>query len=139
DVLVIDAGGNPPAIWGACATQSAIGRKLAGVVINGYVRDIDEIREMNLPVFACGIVPNAGEPKGFGEIGSPLSFGGQAIRTGDWLLGDGCGVVVMKKEQAVEYANRGQDVMETENRIHAEIAQGSTLGKVAQLLRWEKK
>jgi 3-hexulose-6-phosphate synthase/6-phospho-3-hexuloisomerase len=139
DVLVVDAGGVPPAIWGACATQSALQRGLAGVVIHGCVRDIDEVREMGLPLFASGVVPHAGEPKGFGEIGAPLLIGGRRVGPGDWVLGDGCGVVTVPRAEAVEYANRAQDVLETENRIHAEIGRGSTLGQVAQLLRWEKK
>jgi 3-hexulose-6-phosphate synthase/6-phospho-3-hexuloisomerase len=139
DVLVVDAGGVPPAIWGACATRSALGRKLAGVVIHGCVRDIDEVRELDLPVFATGVVPHAGEPRGLGEIGVPLTFGGQRIAPGDWILGDGCGAVALQKSLAVEYANRAQDVYETELRIHAEIERGSTLGQVVQLLRWEKK
>ncbi|MFW5857541.1 MAG: 3-hexulose-6-phosphate synthase [Planctomycetota bacterium] len=138
DVLVIDAGGVPPAIWGACATQSAEGRGLAGVVIHGCLRDIDEVREGALPVFATDVVPHAGEPKGHGEIGQPVVLGGRRVETGDWILGDGCGVVHLPHPQAVEYANRAQDVLETENRIHAEIGQGSTLGQVAQLLRWER-
>ncbi|MFH0910017.1 MAG: 3-hexulose-6-phosphate synthase [Planctomycetota bacterium] len=139
DVLVVDAGGVPPAVWGACATQSAVGRALAGVAIFGYVRDIDEILEMALPVFACGVVPHAGEPRGFGEIGVPVLAGGRRVSPGDWLLGDGCGVVSVERARAVEYANRAQDVFELENRLHAEIGQGSTLGRVAHLLRWEKK
>ncbi len=139
DVLVIDAGGVPPAVWGSCATQSAVGRKLAGVVIHGAVRDIDEVLEMDLPVFATHVVPHAGEPRGLGELDVPVVMGGRRVAPGDWILGDGCGVVSIERTRAVEYANRAQDVYETENRIHGEIGRGSTLGQVAQLLRWERK
>jgi 3-hexulose-6-phosphate synthase/6-phospho-3-hexuloisomerase len=139
DILVIDAGGIGPAIWGGCATHSCLKRGLAAVVINGYVRDMDDLIEMNFPVFAKGVMPNAGEPKGFGDIGCPISIGGQFISAGDWVMGDASGVVTVAKADAVEYANRAQDVLETENRINAEIEEGSTLGQVINLLKWEKR
>ena len=137
-VLVVDAGGVPPAVWGELATHSAKNRGLAGVVIDGAVRDTGDIRELGFPVFARHRTPHAGEPKGFGEIGVPVTVGGVRVSPGDWLLGDDDGVVSVPKERAVEFANRAMDVLERENRIRAEIEAGSTLAKVAELLRWEK-
>jgi len=137
-VLVIDAGGMPPAVWGEKATKSCLQRKLAGVVINGAIRDVANIREMRFPAFAKLITPVAGEPKGRGLIDVPLRFGGQDIRSGDWVVGDDDGVVVIPKEKAVEVANRAQAVVEREEREMAEIDQGSTLGKVSELMRWEQ-
>jgi 3-hexulose-6-phosphate synthase/6-phospho-3-hexuloisomerase len=84
-------------------------------------------------------MPNAGEPKGFGEIGVPVTVGNRRVETGDWILGDDDGIVVLPKSMAAEYANRGMDVLERENRIREEIKGGSTLSKVTELLRWEKK
>ena len=137
-VLVIDAGGMPPAVWGEKATKSCLQRKLAGVVINGAIRDVANIRQMNFPAFAKLITPVAGEPKGQGMIDVPVKIGGQYIRTGDWVVGDDDGVVVIPQEKAVEVANRAQAVVEREDREMAEIDQGSTLGKVAELTRWEQ-
>ncbi|MCX7805682.1 MAG: orotidine 5'-phosphate decarboxylase [Planctomycetota bacterium] len=137
-VLVIDACGREPAVWGELATLSAIQRKLAGVVVDGAVRDTPEIRRMGFPAFSRLVCPNAGEPKGFGEINVPVIVGGQKVGPGDWILGDDDGVVVLPKEKAVELVNRAQDVLEKENRLREEIRQGGTLSKVAQLLRWEK-
>ncbi|MGA8142084.1 MAG: bifunctional hexulose-6-phosphate synthase/ribonuclease regulator, partial [Desulfobaccales bacterium] len=59
--------------------------------------------------------------------------------SGDWVLGDDDGVVVLPRALAVEYANRAMDVLEKENRLREEIKEGSTLAQVADLLRWEKK
>lgn len=137
-VIVIDAGGIPPAIWGEKATKSCLQRKLAGVVINGAIRDTANIREMKFPAFAKLITPTAGEPKGKGMIDVPIRIGGQDIRTGDWIVGDDDGVVVVPQEKAVEVANRAQSVVEREDREMAEIEQGSTLGKVSELMRWEQ-
>jgi 3-hexulose-6-phosphate synthase / 6-phospho-3-hexuloisomerase len=139
DVLVIDSGGVGPAIWGELATNSAIQRGLAGVVIDGALRDSDDIVELKFPAFSKLVMPNAGEPKGFGEIGVPIIVGNQRVEPGDWVLGDGDGVVVLPRAIAVEYANRSMDVLERENRIRQEIREGSTLSKVTELLRWEKK
>jgi 3-hexulose-6-phosphate synthase/6-phospho-3-hexuloisomerase len=139
DVIVVDAGGVGPAIWGELATHSAIQKGLAGVVIDGAIRDTHDIRQMKFPAFATLVMPNAGEPKGFGEIGVPVTVGNRRVETGDWVLGDDDGIVVLPKSMAAEYANRGMDVLERENRIREEIKGGSTLSKVTELLRWEKK
>jgi 3-hexulose-6-phosphate synthase/6-phospho-3-hexuloisomerase len=139
DVIVVDAGGLGPAIWGELATHSALQKGLAGVVIDGAIRDTYDIGQMTLPAFAKLIMPNAGEPKGFGEIGVPVTVGNQKVEVGDWILGDDDGVVVLPKSMATEYANRSMDVLERENRIREEIKEGSTLSKVTELLRWEKK
>ncbi len=138
DVLVIDAGGAGPAVWGELATHSALKRGLAGVVIIGAVRDTPEIRQLEFPVFASIITPTAGEPKGFGEIGVPLTAGGIRINPGDWLIGDSDGLVRLPKAKAAEIANRAMDVLERENRLRGEIEAGSTLSQVAYLEKWEK-
>ena len=138
DVIVIDAGGVGPALWGELATHSAIQRGVAGVVIDGAIRDTFDIVQLGFPAFAKLIMPNAGEPKGFGEIGVPITVGNRKVENGDWILGDDDGVVVLPKTVAAEYANRAMDVLEKENRIREEIKEGSTLSEVTELLRWEK-
>jgi 3-hexulose-6-phosphate synthase / 6-phospho-3-hexuloisomerase len=138
DVIIIDAGGIGPAVWGELATNSALIKRVACVVIYGGVRDVEDIRKMNLPVFAKLICPEAGEPRGFGEINVPVRIEGYTISPGDWLVGDSDGVVVIPKERVVEVANRAMDVLEKENRLRKEIKDGSTLSSVTELLKWEK-
>ena len=138
DVIVIDAGGVGPALWGELATHSAIQKGVAGVVIDGAIRDSDDIIDLKFPAFSKLVMPNAGEPKGFGEVQVPVTIAGKKVEPGDWLLGDGDGVVVLPRSIAVEYANRGMDVLEKENRIREEIKEGSTLSQVAYLPRWDK-
>jgi 3-hexulose-6-phosphate synthase/6-phospho-3-hexuloisomerase len=139
DVIVIDAGGVPPAVWGELASYSAKGKKLGGVVIDGAIRDIDEIREIQFPAFARIVTPQAGEPKGFGEIGIPVTICGLKIFPGDWIVGDADGVIVIPHKDIVEITNRAMDVLERENRIREEIRRGDTLGNLAELLKWEKR
>lgn len=138
-VIAIDAGGVGPAVWGELATHGAVQKKLAGVVIDGAIRDVPEIKAMGFPAFARIISPAAGEPKGFGEIGVPINISGTRVFTGDYLVGDDDGVVVIPARKAVEIINRAMNVLETENRLRKEIDAGSTLGKVTELLKWEKK
>jgi 3-hexulose-6-phosphate synthase/6-phospho-3-hexuloisomerase len=138
-VLVVDVNGGNTAVWGELATWSAKLKGLAGVVIDGAVRDVDDLVKIKFPVFSRFIVPNAGEPKGFGEIGAEIRCGNQTVRTGDWVIGDDSGVVVVPQEIAQEIANRALDVKEQENRIREEIQGGRSLGSVLKLKKWEKK
>ena len=140
DVLVINNdGGVHIAPWGELATLSCVVRGIAGVVIDGAVRDIDDIKAMNFPVFSRAVVPNAGEPKGMGEINAEIQCCGQTVRPGDWIIGDESGVVVIPRERAYEIARRALEVRKNEERIREEIRRGSTLSKVADLIKWEKK
>jgi 3-hexulose-6-phosphate synthase/6-phospho-3-hexuloisomerase len=138
-VLVVDVNQGRTAVWGELATWSAKLKGLAGVVIDGAVRDYDDLVQIKFPIFSRFIVPNAGEPKGFGEIGAEITCGGQTVQTGDWIIGDDSGVVVVPQEMAQEIANRALDVKEQENRIREEIKQGGSLGSVVKVKKWEKK
>ncbi|OGF51646.1 MAG: bifunctional hexulose-6-phosphate synthase/ribonuclease regulator [Candidatus Firestonebacteria bacterium GWA2_43_8] len=139
EVIIIDVAGVGPAVWGGLATTSCVRKKIGGVVINGAIRDTDEIKKFKFPAFSKLIMANAGEPKGFGEINVPITISGVKILPGDWIIGDDDGVIVISKDKAVEYANRAMDVLEKENRLTKEILEDSTLSSVMNLLKWEKK
>lgn len=99
DVLVIDGKGcMSSALMGAlmCAHAQAAG--IAGVVIDGAVRDVAELRIGKLPVFACGSSPN-GPTRGLaGRIGYPVAVGGVSVMPGDLVVGDDDGVVIAPRE-----------------------------------------
>ncbi|UCF12754.1 MAG: orotidine 5'-phosphate decarboxylase [Thermoplasmatales archaeon] len=137
-VIVVDVNGGKTAIWGELATWSAKLKNLAGVVIDGAVRDLDDIIKIDFPIFCRYISSNAGEPKGFGEIGAEIKCGNQTVQTGDWIIGDDSGIVVVPQEISQEIANRALDVKEHENRIREEIKNGGSLGSVTKLKKWEK-
>ncbi|MFC1897368.1 orotidine 5'-phosphate decarboxylase / HUMPS family protein [Chloroflexota bacterium] len=139
DVIVIDACQGEIAVWGELATNSCRSKGVVGVVIDGAVRDIDDIRKMKFPVFARHFTPTAGEPKGFGEINAPIEICGRKIEPGDWIIGDENGVMVVPENIAMEMANRAIDVNEKENRIREEIQRGSTLGQTTYLEKWDVK
>lgn len=139
DIIVIYNGSPHIAPWGELATLSCINKGISGVVIDGAVRDVDDIRKLNFPVFATSIVPNAGEPKGFGEINAEIQCGGQTVKSEDFIVGDDNGVVVVPVERGYEIARRAIEVEKTERRIRDEIKRGKTLSEVLQLHKWEKK
>ena len=140
EIIVIDAAGQSPAIWGELATESALNKGIAGLIVNGAVRDIAAIRDHGFPVWTKCVTSHAGEPRGHGEINTPIVISGQRICPGDWIVADDDGVMVLPKDRVVEMANRADHVLEDENRIRTEIRDGkTTLAKVVNLLRWEKK
>jgi 3-hexulose-6-phosphate synthase/6-phospho-3-hexuloisomerase len=138
NVIVIYNGSNYIAPWGGLATLSCKVKGVEGVVVDGAVRDVDEIRTMNYPIFASATVPNAGEPKGMGEINVEIICGGQTVRPGDYIIGDDSGVVVIPKERAYEVARRAKEVEKNESRLYEEIRRGRTLSQVLNLKKWEK-
>ena len=140
DVIVVDAGGRPPAVWGELASESCLNKGVAGLVVDGAVRDTAEVRRMGFAVWARLVTAHAGEARGLGEINRPIEIGGRRICPGDWIVADDDGVMVLPRAKAVEMANRAADVLEAENRIRQEIRDGdSTLAKVLNLSRWEQK
>ena len=137
-VLFVDVRGEGPAVWGEEATKSCISRGLAGIIIHGALRDSRAIIELGFPAFCTKVAPAAGDPKGMGMIGVPLKINHRAIRTGDWVVADDDGVVVIPQERAVEIANRSCAVVERESREKSEIDSGSTLARIVELEKWEQ-
>jgi 4-hydroxy-4-methyl-2-oxoglutarate aldolase len=104
DVLVIDAKGDQyRAIAGDFVVGMAQTLGIAGFVVDGVIRDIVGIKELNFPVFCKGTTVAASGKAGFGEVNVPISCGGTAILPGDLIVGDADGVVVIPqaKEQKV--------------------------------------
>jgi len=138
DVLVIYNENKDIACWGGLATWSSLNKGIAGVVIEGAVRDIDEVENLGLPIYTSNTVPNAGDPKGFGEINAEITCGGQTVKPGDYIVGDESGVVVIPAERAYELARRAKEVYKTEKRLFDEIKRGGTLSEIMNLKKWEK-
>lgn len=95
DVLVVSGGGyRERALMGGimCTQAAAVG--IAGIVIDGAIRDIAELRDMPLPVFAVGASPAGPHKNGPGSILLPIECGDVTINPGDWLFGDDDGLVM---------------------------------------------
>ncbi len=127
-VLVIDGGAEPnTALWGGITTESAFRKKLAGVVIDGAIRDSAEIARSRLPVFARAVVPNAGGAEYAAPLNVPVSCGGVIVRPGDWLVGDADGVVVVPLEQREAIIEKAERIVAAEQRIIRQMRAGQDL------------
>lgn len=101
DIIVIDgAGYEDRALVGGMMLAYAEERQLGGFVVNGAVRDLDDIKKSPLPVFAIAATPLGPYREGPGEINVPVVCGGQVVMPGDLLVGDTDGIVVIPKNDA---------------------------------------
>jgi regulator of RNase E activity RraA len=125
EVIVIDAGGfTDVCTWGFAHSMRAAIRGIAGVLVNGAVRDSVEIRESGFPLFCRGRSP----VKSTGNfmtttIGEPLSIGGAVIRKGDLIFGDLDGIVCVPAEHENEVFKRAMDIHKSESARDAELRQ----------------
>ena len=103
DIIVVDgAGYTDRAMVGGMMLAYAEMRRIGGFVVNGAVRDLDDIRASSLPVFAKAVTPLGPYREGPGEINVPVCCGGQVVMPGDILVGDNDGVVVIPRRDAEE-------------------------------------
>ncbi|MBM3834931.1 MAG: RraA family protein [Verrucomicrobia bacterium] len=136
-VLVIDGQGElNTALWGGATTTCARLKGLAGVVIDGAIRDVAVIRRDRFPVFARAVVPNAGGAEYAGEMNVPVQCGGMVVNPGDWVVGDEDGVVVVPVARLTAVIETGVRLVEVENKIDRAIRSGKDLGSI---LRYDEK
>lgn len=98
-ILVVDAKGiNNVALLGDIMAGTAIRNKWSGIIINGYVRDIDILETMNIGVQALGTMPVKSEKRGLGEVGIEISFGGLLFKPGQYIYADNNGILLSDTE-----------------------------------------
>ena len=125
EVLVIDAGGyEDVAVWGAIMTHAAIARDIAGVVIDGAVRDAAEIRELGFSCYARANVPS-GPHKGFGGI-----IAGCPVKPGDIVIGDDDGIAVVPLEWAEDMLTASKEKLAQELDTLKQITEGKTTAEL---------
>lgn len=101
DILVIDAKGNTNrAVAGDFVISLAKGIGVQGFVVDGVIRDIAAIRELDFPVFALGTTVAAGNKNGGGQVNIPIAVGGVTVHPGDYIIGDVDGVIVVPQQDA---------------------------------------
>jgi RraA family protein len=125
DVIVVDAGGDlTNAIIGEIMVNHAINRKLAGIVINGAIRDFGTIRRQDWPVYAAGVTHRGPYKDGPGEIGVPVAFDGMVIEPGDLILGDEDGLVCVPYDATAKVLADTQAKRAAEEKTLAALAAG---------------
>lgn len=104
DVLVISTGGMERSYMGEMMMLYSKNLGYAGVVIDGCIRDVNEVSKMDFPVFAKGVNPQGPYKFGPGEINVPIAFGGQVVFPGDIVVGDRDGLIFIRPSEAKELA-----------------------------------
>ncbi|MGM7723834.1 RraA family protein [Metabacillus sp. Hm71] len=103
DVLVVDAKGDTyRAIAGDFIVGMAQTLGINGIVVDGVIRDIEGIKQLNFPVFCKGTTIAASGKAGLGELNVPISCGGVTVHPGDLIVGDADGVVIIPQEMEQE-------------------------------------
>lgn len=113
DIIVVDGeGSSSHSLCGEIMMRYAMARGIPGFVVDGCVRDVEAIREMDFGVYARGVQPKGPYKNGPGEINSIISVGGQVVRPGDIICCDMDGIVIVRPEDA-------PDILEKTRKHHA--------------------
>ncbi|MCC2596628.1 RraA family protein [Pusillimonas sp. MFBS29] len=125
DVLVIDGAAYAErALMGGIMCTQAAKVGIAGIVIDGAVRDVAELRAMDLPVFAIAAVPAGPTKNGPGSILRPIDCGGVSINPGDWIFADDDGVVAYAHSNRSSLIEAAHEKYMAEQKRLAAIASG---------------
>jgi len=128
DILVIDGKGDRTcALMGSIMINACKKLGLGGVVIDGAVRDTEELRALGFPVYAVCANPNGPTKFVPGRINWPVSCGGVAVHPGDLVVGDGDGVVVIERARAASLLDAAAQKVADERSRLGDIAAGRNL------------
>jgi regulator of RNase E activity RraA len=125
DVLVVDGGGAPLAALGELLANEAHRRGLAGIVVDGYVRDRSGLPD--LPLWARGTVPMAGRSDVVPRVGGPVVAGGVRVTPGQIVLADDDGIVIAPPARLEAALARAEEIERAEAAILAAVRDGADL------------
>lgn len=127
-VLVVDGGGRTDvALWGELMSLCAKEQCLAGIVVDGAVRDRDVLEKMDFPVYARSVTPRGPLKLAMGQVNLPVNCGGVVVQPGDLLVGDADGLVVVSAAQADQALAAALAVAAKERQLQAKIRSGAVL------------
>ena len=125
DVLVVNGQGyTNRALVGELMAERAQRRGCVAYVIDGAVRDVDEIERLGFPVYARSITPAGPHRNGPGKIGVPTAIGGIVVSPGDWIVGDSDGVVVIPINEVQEILSKAEGKRDHESQQQRDIRAG---------------
>ena len=140
DVLVIDSGaGAEVTAWGGSATLRAVYRGLAGVVTNGSVRDVRTIRQTGFPVFAAGMTVRGVAVGPYGWTNVPICLGSTVIHSGDLVLGDVDGIVIVPQQEIYNVLAKSLAQKKSEDAFDNQLATGAAVMDISKYLPIAKK
>ena len=135
DVLVAEVSGFYEAgYWGEILTVASLARGLAGLVIDGCVRDANEIEALGYPVFCRGLSIQGTTKHGTGTLNSPISIGDVQITPGDMIVGDRDGLVVVPAGRVEDTIAKCEARIQKEQRTMEALREGVT---TLEIYGWE--
>jgi 4-hydroxy-4-methyl-2-oxoglutarate aldolase len=130
-VVVANEGRTGMGAWGGLLSRAAARNRIAGVVIDGACRDVDEARDLRFPVHARGgVVATARGRVHEASVGEPVEINGVTIRAGDLVIADGSGVVVVSAGRADEVVRKAERIAAREALMIADLEAGQAAGEV---------
>lgn len=131
DVIVIENPRLDAAGWGGILSAAAKARGVAGVIVDGAARDIDESRELALPVFARAAVPRTARGRLIEEsFNQPIMVGEVRVSPGDLVLADGSGVVFLAAPRAEEVIQAAESIAAREAKMKEAVLAGERVTEV---------
>lgn len=126
DVIVIDGQGDlVNALVGENLALWAMKRGVAGIVVDGAVRDVDTLRKLDFPIYAAGVTPSGTYKHGAGEVNVPICCGRVVVNPGDIVVGDADGLVVIRAQEAAEVLEKAKGKLKQELAIREAISSGN--------------
>lgn len=131
DVLVVSAKGAKASIWGGMASLAATVKGIAGLVVDGSVRDVDEINACGFNVFSRHVIPTTGRTRlNVKSIGNEISVDGVIVNCGDVIIGDSTGLVVVPYDQAPKVLEKAMLYQADDIKAAFEIRRGISFAEV---------
>ena len=137
DVLVVNCSNFYEAgYWGDLMSLGAMTKGIAGLVIDGCVRDADDIEAMGFPVFSRGLCIKGTGNQGEGSLNEPIIMGEYLVNPGDIIVGDRDGVVVIPQNRVEEAIEKAHARELKEENVRKELRKGLNS---LQIYGWDKK
>lgn len=138
DVIVVDAAGETEtSIWGGLMAGLCLQKGVVGAVVDGAVRDVDEVRDLGFPLVARSIVPRSTHSPYSGrlepiEVNVPIVCGGALVAPGDIVLADEIGIVAVPQAEAADVLSRALAQAEQEEQTRQRIVAGKSVDELLE-------
>lgn len=136
DVIIVDAAGETEtSIWGGLMAGLCQQKGVVGAVVDGAIRDIDEIRDLKFPIFSRAVVPRSTHSPYSGrlepiEVNVRITCGGSLVDPGDIILADEIGVVAVPRAEADDILRRARAQADQEEATRQRIRAGKTVDEL---------